>query len=125
MHLSTSERWEGQKVHGITGTLVVGSTRIPQFAFIDSPVLSYQLMMMGGGLLLVAAILMTLQRKRSDSFENSALRHELVSYLSRIANALDRMDPSKNGENPAQVLRRLVHPKLSHKVREMPKHHTK
>lgn len=112
-------------MHGITGTLAFSSTRIPQFAFINSPILSYQLMMMGGGLLLVAAILMTLQRKRADSFESSALRHELTSYLSRIANALDRMDPNKNGENAAQVLRRLVHPKLSHKVREIPKHHTK
>jgi hypothetical protein len=112
-------------VHGITGTLVVGSTRISLFTFIDSPVLSYQLMMMGGGLLLVAAILITLQRRRPDSFESSALRHELTSYLSRIANSLDRMDPTKNGENAAQVLRRLVNAKLSHKVREIPKHHTK
>jgi hypothetical protein len=82
-------------------------------------------MMMGGGLLLVAAILMTLQRRRPDSFENSPVRHELISYLSRIVNALDRLEPHKNGENAAQILRRLANPKLSHKVREMPKHHTK
>ena len=118
-------------MHGITGTLAFSSTRISHFVFIsqfawnDQPVLSYQLIMMGGGLLLVAAVLMAVQRRHSEPFENSPLRHELISYLSRIANALERMDTPKDGQAAAEVLRRLVNPKPSDKVRVMPKYHTK
>ena len=90
---------------------------------------SYELLMMGGGLLLVAAVLLGIQQRRAgEGMENSPFQHELISYLSRIANALERMEsqsPNVSGQAAADMLRRLVDASTSDKVLEMPKYRSK
>ena len=108
------------------GTLGMNARmELTKLALMSGPALSYQLMMMGGGLLIVAAVLLGLQRKTRVTLENSLLRPELMIYLARIANALERMEGPKSGEVAADVLRRLTSARQSGKVREMPKYRSK
>jgi hypothetical protein len=120
-------------VNGIMGSLGIDG-RLTQFGFmqfriVDAPVSSYQLLMMGGGLLFVAAVLLGIQQRRAAVVvDNSPFQHELISYLSRIANALERMEaqaPNVSGQAAADVLRRLVNASTSSKLREMPKYRSK
>jgi hypothetical protein len=121
-------------VHSIMGTLGInvrftqfGFTQLgfKEFGFTDGPASSYQLMMIGGALLVVAALLMALQRRTRNSLEESPFLHEMISYLSRIANALERMEGPNSGQSAADVLRRLVSGKSSDKVVQMSKYHSK
>lgn len=116
-------------MQGIIGTFGFSSTRFTQFGAtqfrsLDSPILSEQLVLMGGGLLLIAAILLTMQRRR-DSFENSPFHHEILSYLSRIANALEHHQSAATHQTAAELLRRFAHPKFQNNLREFPKSRTK
>jgi hypothetical protein len=124
-------------VHGIMGSFGT-DVRLTQFGFLqnrfaDMPAWRYwfsgdQLLMLGGGLLLVAAVLMGIQRRRAEeSLEDSPFRHELISYLSRIANALERMEghAPHSGQAAADMLRQLVNASTNDKVRVMPKYRSK
>jgi hypothetical protein len=99
--------------------------RFKEFGFIDGQASSYQLMMIGGALLVVAALLMAMQSKTRNSLEDSHFRQELMSYLSRIASALERMETPSSGQNAADVLRRLMSTKSKDKVVQMLKYHSR
>jgi hypothetical protein len=93
--------------------------------WMDGTVLSNQMIVMGGGLLLAAALLMAIRRKTRVTLENSLMTQELMIYLSRIANALERLEPPSSDDVTANVLRRLeeiAHAKPNGKVREIPNH---
>ena len=110
-----------QQIMGTWGVTRIG---LEQLAMIDA-VLSYRMLMFGGGLLLLAAVLMGMQRRAYISRDNEMFKDELISYLSRIANALERSSAPNGGESAAEVLRRLVNGRANGKVREMPKYHSK
>jgi hypothetical protein len=91
----------------------------------DSPVPSYQLVLLAGGLLILAAALLWVQRWKRIALESSVVSEELMIYLARIANALER--PLPQGPNmdevTREVLRRLeqiANAKPNGKLREMP-----
>jgi uncharacterized membrane protein len=99
-----------------------------ELRWVDPPGLSYQLMAIGGGLLIAAAVLMAWERKAQAAADGASLRKELLPYLSRIANALERMEGANAENATAQVVRRLeelAHAKGNVKVREMPKYRSK
>lgn len=85
--------------------------------------LSNQMLIMGGGLLLAAALLMAIRRKSRVLLENSLVTQELMIYLSRIANAVERLQAPSTEDVTANVLRRLEEiaqaNKANGKVREM------
>lgn len=96
--------------------------------WVDSPELSYQLMAIGGGLLIAAAMLMAWERKAQAAADGTSMRKELLPYLARIANALERMERPSAENATAQVVRRLeelAHARENGKVREMPKYRSK
>jgi hypothetical protein len=123
-----------KNVHGVMGTFGL-DVRFSQFelaqfgfrqlGFIGGPPSSYELMMVGGALLVVAALLMGIQSRMKNSLEETPFRRALISYLSRIANALERREEPNSGQNAADVLRRLVNAKSNDKVVQMPKYHSK
>lgn len=93
--------------------------------WMDGTVLGNQMMLMGGGLLLAAALLLAVRRKTRVTLENSLMTQELMIYLSRIADALEKLDPPSSEEVTANVLKRLeeiAHAKPNGKVREIPNH---
>lgn len=91
----------------------------------DSPLTSYQLILAAGGLLVLAAVMLWVQRRTRIAVESSGVSEELMIYLARIANALERplpQGPSRD-EVAAEVLRRLEQmagAKPNGKVKEMP-----
>lgn len=74
---------------------------------VDFTTLSNQMIVVGGVLLLAAAILMGARRRARVSLENSALTQELMIYLERIANAVEKLQPPSSEDITANVLRRL------------------
>ena len=91
----------------------------------DTPLTSYQLILIAGGLFVVAAVLLWLQRRTRIAVDSSVVSEELMIYLGRIANALER--PLPQGPSPEEVtkevLRRLeqmANAKPNGKVKEMP-----
>ena len=91
----------------------------------DTPVTSYQLILAAGGLLAVAAVLLWVQRRAHVALESSNVSDELMIYLARIANALERPLPQgpSSDDVTREVLRRLeqmANAKPNGKVREMP-----
>jgi hypothetical protein len=89
---------------------------------LDLPLSSFQLLMVGGGLLIVAGLMLGLRRTRRVSLERSLLTDEVVIYLSRIADALERNAPPSKEQIIAEMERRDVQtePKLTTKVHTMP-----
>jgi hypothetical protein len=71
------------------------------------PLSSNQLLLIGGALLFLAAILLSVRRTTRVSLRGSPLTEELMIYLARIANALERPQGPSTDEVAAEVLRRL------------------
>jgi len=91
----------------------------------DTPMTSYQLILIAGGLLVMAAVLLWVQRRTRIALESSVVSEELMIYLGRIANALERPVPQgpSADEVTKEVLRRLeqmANAKPNGKVKEMP-----
>ena len=96
----------------------------------DIPLTSFQVLTISGALLLFATLLYALQRKKSVELERSLLTDEVIAYLARIADALERRPTVAPGASAAsteqivtEVVRRLEaisQAKLSTKVRPIP-----
>ena len=93
--------------------------------FADSSLTSYQLILAAGGLLVFAAVMMWVQRRTRIAVESSVVSEELMIYLARIANALER--PLPQGPSPDEVTRevllrleQMANAKPNGKVKEMP-----
>ena len=91
----------------------------------DTPLTSFQLILIAGGLLVVAAVLLWVHRRTRIALESSVVSEELMIYLGRIANALERPIPQgpTTDEVTRQVLLRLeqiANAKPNGKVKEMP-----
>ena len=95
----------------------------------EAPVTSYQLILAAGVLLVLAAVLLWLQKRSRVALESSSVSEELMIYLARIANALER--PLPQGPSTEEVTREVLlrleqmananaNAKPNGKVREMP-----
>ena len=91
----------------------------------ETPLTSYQLILVAGALLVVAAVLLWVQRRTRIAVESSTVSEELMIYLARIANALERPVPQapSTDEVAREVLLRLeqiANAKPNGKVKEIP-----
>jgi hypothetical protein len=96
----------------------------------DIPITSFQLLAISGALLLFATLFYALQRKKTVTLEQSLLTDEMIAYLARIADALERRPTVASGTSVAsteqivtEVVRRLEainQAKLTAKVRPIP-----
>ena len=88
------------------GTL--GMVNVPKW-LLDPPLTSNQLLLLGGALLAVAAVLMVLGRRTRMALQSSLVTEELMLYLARIANALERPQPQLPSldEITGEVMRRM------------------
>ncbi len=89
----------------------------------DIPMSSFQLMVGAGALLIAAALLLGLRRTRNVTVQRSLLTDELMIYLGRIADALERTAPPNREMIIAEIERRIeerAEPKSKEKVHEMP-----
>jgi hypothetical protein len=87
------------------------------------PVTSYELLIAGGALLICAALLLSLKRKTRVVVESSVVTEELMAYLGRIANAMERLQMPASDAITKDVLLRLqemANVKQGGKVKEMP-----
>ncbi|HET7108969.1 MAG TPA: hypothetical protein VFI38_19300 [Candidatus Acidoferrum sp.] len=75
----------------------------PQF-----PITSWQIMLAGGGLLFIAGLLTGLQRKNRVALQRSPLTDELMIYLSRIAEAMERQAERPSGQQIAEMIERRI-----------------
>ena len=103
---------------------MLGMVDVPSW-MVYEPLSSYQLLLMGGGLLILAAVLMGLRRKTRVTLESSVVTQELMIYLARIADAVERPQGPSAEQITAEVLRRLeetaaARAKPNGRVREMP-----
>jgi len=89
----------------------------------EIPMSSFQLMVGAGALLIAAALLLGLRRTRNVQVQRSLLTDELMIYLGRIADALER-NALPNQEMVITGNERRSEereqPKLNGKVHEMP-----
>jgi hypothetical protein len=91
--------------------------------FSDVRLSSFQLLMLGGTLLFVAGLLLGLRRSARVTLQRSLLTDEIIAYLGRIADALERNTPPSKEEIVAKVERRMAEraePKLSVKAHTIP-----
>lgn len=72
------------------------------------PLSSMQLMVLGGSLLFAAGLLLGLRRRRTVTLQRSLLTDEIIIYLGRIADALERNAPVSKEEIVAEVERRVT-----------------
>ena len=91
----------------------------------DTPLTSYQLILVAGALLVVAAVLLWVHRRTRIAVDSSTVSEELMIYLARIANALERPVPHgpSTDEVAREVLLRLeqiANAKPNGKVKEIP-----
>ena len=89
----------------------------------DIPMSSFQLIAAAGGLLIAAAALLGLRRTNTVTVQRSLLTDELMIYLGRIADALERNAPASKQFLISDIERRLAERgdgKLNGKVQEMP-----
>jgi hypothetical protein len=87
------------------------------------PVTSFELLAGGGALLICAAILLSVKRKSRIVVESSVVTEELMAYLGRIANALERLQVPASDAITKDVLLRLqeiANVKQGGKIKEMP-----
>jgi hypothetical protein len=87
------------------------------------PVTSFELLIAGGALLICAALLLSLKRKTRVVVESSVVSEELMAYLGRIANAMERLQMPASDAITKDVLLRLqemANVKQGGKVKEMP-----
>lgn len=84
---------------------------------------SFQLLAAGGALLICAAVLLALRRKTRVALERSPLTDELMIYLGRIADALERQKGTNIDEVKAALMGKMEETadgKPNGKVREIP-----
>lgn len=90
----------------------------------ELPVTSFDLLVGGGALLICAAVLLVLARKKNRVvLESSVVTEELMAYLGRIANSLERLQMPASDAITKDVLLRLqemANAKQGGKVKEMP-----
>lgn len=87
------------------------------------PLTSFQLLVAGGALLICAAVLLGLRRQTRVTVERSLLTDELMIYLGRIADALEKQRIPSTDDVTVSVMRRMeemANAKPNGKVREMP-----
>ena len=77
------------------------------------PLTSAQLLVGGGALLFVAGVLLGLGRKQRVSLQRSVLTDELMIYLSRIADAVERRAERPSAQEIAEMIERRVAEKRS------------
>jgi len=75
----------------------------PQF-----PLTGWQMMVAGGGLLFVAGLLMGLQRKNRVALQRTLLTDEVMIYLSRIADAMERQADHPSAQQIAEMIERRI-----------------
>ena len=73
------------------------------------PLTSNQMMLIGGGLLALLVLWTATRRRTAMKLQSSVVTEELMVYLARIANALERPQPLPPSaeEITAEVMRRL------------------
>ncbi|MGC2764957.1 MAG: hypothetical protein WB607_05590 [Candidatus Acidiferrum sp.] len=87
----------------------------------DLPVTSFELLVAGGALLVCAAALLSVRKKNRVVLESSVVTEELMAYLGRIANALERLQMPASDAITKDVLLRLQEmANVKQKVKEMP-----
>ena len=91
----------------------------------DGKAWSLGLILLGGGLLFVAGMLVVWQREAVVQQERSAFQDEVISYLCRIARAVEQRDVPRDGHTAAEILRNLSGGARSDKVRVMPRYRQK
>jgi hypothetical protein len=74
---------------------------------------SVRLLVAGGGLLFVAGLLIGLRRKTRVSLQRSLLTDELMIYLSRIADAMERQAERPSPQQIAEMIERRIAEKRS------------
>lgn len=102
--------------------VLLGMMEVPKW-MANEPKSSYELLMIGGALLILAAVLMGLRRKTRITLESSVVTEEMMIYLSRIANAVERPQGPSMEQVTVEVLKRLeemAKAKPNGKVREIP-----
>lgn len=75
----------------------------PQFPFS-----SVQMMVAGGALLFVAGLLLGLRRKNRVTLQRSLFTDELMIYLSRIADAVERHADQPSAQQIAEMIDRRI-----------------
>ena len=85
---------------------VYGMIQMPNWATGGS-LSSAQLLVAGGALLMCAAILLLVRRKRIVEMQSNVVTTELMAYLARIAEALERPRGPSTEEVTREVLLRL------------------
>ena len=75
----------------------------PQFPFS-----SVQMLVTGGALLFVAGLLLGLRRKNRVTLERSLFTDELMIYLSRIADAVERHADRPSAQQIAEMIERRI-----------------
>jgi len=75
----------------------------PQF-----PLTGWQMMVAGGGLLFVAGLLTGLQRKNRVALQRTLLTDEVMIYLSRIADAVERQADRPSAQQIAEMIDRRI-----------------
>jgi len=87
--------------------------------FPELPMSSFQLIVAAGGLLIVAAVLLGYQRRvKNVAVQRSLLTDELMIYLGRIADALERNAPPNKQMIISEIERRIA--ERGSKVQQMP-----
>ncbi len=89
----------------------------------DIPMTSFQLMVAAGALLIAAALLLGRRRTSNVAVHRSLLTDELMIYLGRIADALERTAPPNKEMIIAEIERRMGERgdlRLNGKVHKMP-----
>ena len=71
-----------------------------------APASSYQLMLAAGALLVVAAVLLWFSRRTRITLDSSAVSEELMAYLARIAEAVER--PAPQAPNIDDITREVL-----------------
>jgi hypothetical protein len=73
-----------------------------------SAVPSIQMLAAGGGLLFVAGLLIGLRRKTRVSLQRSPLADELMAYLGRIADAVERQADRPSPQQIVEMIERRI-----------------
>ena len=72
------------------------------------PFSSVQMMVAGGALLFVAGLLLGLRRKNRVTLQRSLFTDELMIYLSRIADAVERHADRPSAQQIAEMIERRI-----------------
>ena len=72
------------------------------------PLASWEMLVAGGGLLFVAGLLIGWRRKNRVALQRSLLTDELMIYLSRIADAMERHADRPSAQQIADMIERRI-----------------